>query len=372
MLNPEVVKFPAPESQVYYSQQTWDDTEHSHSWQQVIDDHPFNTKVSLLLPDTPSIPKLMSDVLTEDTEFYLIKQLPLLQLCTSTFLQAFVNRGQLYAISCDTRLDLDDSASLTPNGRLLLLLNKFTYQELRLNGMLSAHILRKPLEKYVVEVNLKEPSFRPGKPNYNKVITTFTEVQLAFNFWFNWVPHDKEVCPSSIAKYFNDLGYSVEEVRPFLGHSIMTEAAMPLLGKTEEEVDPEDLLEWIGCQTLGIKLNTEGTTVCEVVTPEPNIQVNNLCTLQCTGFFSPNQLQLMIHEIRLWLNQRSEVAVPWLSMTVFGHPDSLISWGTTEHSYRTNGDNLYSLIILRNQLRIYKVSGSRKPQRMYVKSNKNK
>lgn len=75
---------------------------------------------------------------------------------------------------------------------------------------------------------------------------------------------------------------------------------------------------------------------------------------------------------RLWLNQRSEAAVPWLSMTVYGHPDSLISWGTTEHTYRTNGDNLYSLIILRDQLRIYKVSGSRKPQRMYVKSNNNK
>lgn len=45
MLNPEVVKFPAPESRVSYSQHTWDDTKHNHTWQQVIDDHPFNTKV---------------------------------------------------------------------------------------------------------------------------------------------------------------------------------------------------------------------------------------------------------------------------------------------------------------------------------------
>lgn len=56
--------------------------------------------------------------------------------------------GRLYAFSCDTRLDLDNSAALTPDGRLLLLLNKFTYQELQLSGMLSAHILRRPLEKF--------------------------------------------------------------------------------------------------------------------------------------------------------------------------------------------------------------------------------
>lgn len=372
MLNPEVVKFPAPKSQVSYSQHIWDDVHNDHSWHKVVDDHPFNTKVSLLLPDTPNLPQLISDAVTQDTQFYLVKNLPLLELCTSTFLQAFVKTGQLYAVSCDTRLDVDNTAALTPDGLLHLLLNKFTYEELRLNGSLSAHILRKPREKFVVEVNMKVPYFKPGKAFYSKVMTAFTEVQLRFNFWLTWIPDDADICPSSVAKYFYDLGYSIEELHSSLSQSIMTEAVMPSLCKDGEAAAPEDVLEWLGCQTLGVKLEAEGTRVCEIVTPKPNILVNNLCTLHCTGFFTPVQLQFLLRQLRMWLNQKSISAVPWISMTVYGHPDSPITWGNQEHVYCTNGDNFYTLVILRDKLRIYKISGSRKPQRLYVKSNKNK
>nr|XP_045599497.1 ribonuclease P protein subunit p40-like isoform X1 [Procambarus clarkii] len=371
MLNPEVVNFPAPESRVSYSQHTWNDMSSDDSWHQVIDDHPFNTKVSLLLPDTPTLPQIIHDAVADDGEFYLVRNLPLLELCSPTFLQAFVKTGCLNAVSCDTRLDVDNTAALTSDGLLHLILNKFTYQELRLNGSLSSHILRKPLEKYVVEVNMQKQCFKPGKAYYERVITAFTEVQLRFNFWLTWIPDNAEICPSSVAKYFHDLGYSIEEQHPCLNWNIVREAAMPLLCTASEE-DPQDVLEWIGCQTLGVKMEVEGTTVCEVVTPEPNVRVNNLYVLQCIGFFSPAHLQILLQQIRLWLNQRKESAVPWVSMTVYGHPDSPVTWGNTEHVYCANGDNLYTLIILRDQLQVYRISGSRKPQRLYVKSNKNK
>ncbi|KAG7154956.1 Ribonuclease P protein subunit p40-like [Homarus americanus] len=290
MLNPEVVKFPAPENFVSYSQHSWHDSHNDHSWQ----------RVSLLLPDTPSLPEFLHDSLTTNTEFYLIKNLPVLEFCSPVFLQAFLKTGQLYAVSCKSLLDVDNTAALTPDGQLHLILNKFTYQELSLSGTLSAHILRKPLERF-------------------------------------------GVCPSSIAKYFHDLGYSVEERKSSLSQSIVTEVDMPVLGKDGEDTDPEDVFEWIGCQTLGVHLKTEGTTVCEVVTPKPSTLVNNVCSLQCTGFFTPRQLSSLLSQLRLWLKQRSESAVPWLSMTVYGHPDSPINWGTSEHVYHTNGDNLYTL-----------------------------
>ncbi|XP_045599498.2 ribonuclease P protein subunit p40 isoform X2 [Procambarus clarkii] len=253
MLNPEVVNFPAPESRVSYSQHTWNDMSSDDSWHQVIDDHPFNTKVSLLLPDTPTLPQIIHDAVADDGEFYLVRNLPLLELCSPTFLQAFVKTGCLNAVSCDTRLDVDNTAALTSDGLLHLILNKFTYQELRLNGSLSSHILRKPLEKYVVEVNMQKQCFKPGKAYYERVITAFTEVQLRFNFWLTWIPDNAEICPSSVAKYFHDLGYSIEEQHPCLNWNIVREAAMPLLCTASEE-DPQDVLEWIGCQTLGVKM----------------------------------------------------------------------------------------------------------------------
>lgn len=56
--------------------------------------------------------------------------------------------GEVYALSCDTRLDVDDSAAITPDGHLHLLLGKLTYQQVHLSGRLSHHILRKPKERF--------------------------------------------------------------------------------------------------------------------------------------------------------------------------------------------------------------------------------
>lgn len=56
--------------------------------------------------------------------------------------------GEVYALSCDTRLDVDDCAAVTPDGHLHLLLGKLTYHRVRLSGRLSRHILRKPKEKF--------------------------------------------------------------------------------------------------------------------------------------------------------------------------------------------------------------------------------
>lgn len=75
---------------------------------------------------------------------------------------------------------------------------------------------------------------------------------------------------------------------------------------------------------------------------------------------------------RSWLAQRDEVAVPWVSLTVHGHPDSLVAWGRQEHSFHTTGDNLYVLVITRERLHAYQLQGPAKPQRLYVKTNKNK
>lgn len=57
----------------------------------------------------------------------------------------------------------------------------------------------------------------------------------------------------------------MEECAATLGLEVLGEVLMPLPGLTEEEsealkvetedrTEPEDLLEWIGCQALGIKL----------------------------------------------------------------------------------------------------------------------
>lgn len=382
MHEPNLTKFPAPESHVEFIKHAWDDPKLDSTFQRLIDEHPFNSKVSVILPGVPSCPQSLQRKFSEDTEFYEIENLSVLEFCSPVFLQAFLNKGKVYAVSCDVRLDLDNAAALTPDGWLILLLDKFAYHELRLNGKLSAHILRRPKERYVVKVNLKD--FVPGKPFYNKVVNAFREVPLKFNFWITWLPDDADVCPSSIAKYFSDEGYDIVGQQIYFNSNTMNDIAVPLLddGSSQEmetegdnieiPIEPENILEWIGCHLLGIVLNSEGTSVCDLLNPKPNRTLQNISSIHATGFFVPSHIRQLIEELRLLLEDSLEETTPWVSLTVYGHVDSPVTWGVTENTFYTNGDNFYTLIITRKQLWCYKVSGSRRPLRMFDKCNNNK
>lgn len=56
-------------------------------------------------------------------------------------------KGELYALSLDTRIDSDDCVAITPCGKLHLSLNKETYQCLGLDGKLS-YFSRKHQDRY--------------------------------------------------------------------------------------------------------------------------------------------------------------------------------------------------------------------------------
>lgn len=118
--------------------------------------------------------------------------------------------------------------------------------------------------------------------------------------------------------------------------------------------------------------SSEESVLSSVVEPRHGTPVHNLCLAQCSGLFPPSFIQLLIKHLRAWLAQRDTEAVPWVGLTVYGHPDALISWGRQEHSFHTTGDNLYVLVITRECLLAYQLQGSAKPQRLYVKTNKSK
>ncbi|XP_068234724.1 ribonuclease P protein subunit p40-like isoform X1 [Palaemon carinicauda] len=377
MHEPEVIQFQAPESHLGFSRHCFDDPKLDSIFHNLIDEHPFNTKVNVVFPSETYHARL-DNVFEEDNDFYELEKIPLFEFCTPVFLEAFLNAGKFYAVSCDARLDLDNVAALTPDGCLVLILDKDTYSNLRLNGKLSAHILRRPKERYIVKVNLKN-NFIPGRPYYKKVMDAFSEVLLKFNFWISWIPNDSDVCPSSVAKYFSDRGYVVYRQEVQIRNSTLNDLDVPLIqieinegGDEKLEIEPEVLLEWIGCTSLGIKLGTCGTSYSDLANPKTTRRIESIETFQCNGFFLPSYIHLLVKELRLILEETEEESLPWVSITVYGHVDSPISWGLTENFYYTNGDNFYTLIIMRTSLLIYKTSGPRKPLRMFSKCNNNK
>jgi hypothetical protein len=101
------------------------------------------------------------------------------------------------------------------------------------------------------------------------------------DFRVSWEPNSASVCPSSVAKYFSDLGYSVGSlISPTVRHTVLNKVPIPLIswqGKEclqqqlrlldqENEIETPELrcdehlesdvlsfLEDVGCLLLDIK-----------------------------------------------------------------------------------------------------------------------
>ncbi|CAL4121739.1 unnamed protein product [Meganyctiphanes norvegica] len=391
MFNPQVVKFPAPASLVQFEKYPWNSNTNTRI-QKLVNNHHYNIQISLLVPDTPSLPQEILDSLLEDTQYYKVLGLPVVEFCKTEFLQLFVRRGSISGISIGVHLDQDNCACITPGGQIYLSLDRESYQALGINGKLAPHILREPKNRYVVKIDTGGPGFIPGTDHYDRTINCLKNANLLFDFYITWSPHDESVCPSSIAKYLSERGYKIIEKQSEIKQTQLTDIHLPVLvsekhidrksptkeiylstEKNQEEedeiIDPEELLEWIGTQHLAVNLGTDISSTLSIVQPSPSSSISNLKSVNCTGFYTSLQIEKIILLSRQYLSSRSESAVPWLCLTIYGSPDALVCWGSQPHTYLTNGDNFYTMVIARDQIWLYTVKTSQKPQRLYVKSS---
>ncbi|GAA6012912.1 hypothetical protein JCM10207_008374 [Rhodosporidiobolus poonsookiae] len=99
-------------------------------------------------------------------QFYLCEGVNLADLFEPEFLNSFVRQGSLVALS----LDDDESADVVAidgRGRLVLSVPKDTYELLGLPGRASAFGSYR--QRFIIEISLIDPAFRPGKPGFERV-----------------------------------------------------------------------------------------------------------------------------------------------------------------------------------------------------------
>lgn len=107
----------------------------------------FILQVSLVLPDTVEVPKHIREALSIDCDYYKIENFSLLDLLNKFFIDKFVRVGKLTLLSIDTQINIDDCICLTPDGVLILSLNKHVYEGLGLEGKVS-HFSHKTKDRY--------------------------------------------------------------------------------------------------------------------------------------------------------------------------------------------------------------------------------
>ncbi|XP_041625771.1 ribonuclease P protein subunit p40 isoform X1 [Vulpes lagopus] len=129
-----------------------DKSRHRH----LVETHYHNYRVSFLIPECGILSKELKNLVMETGPYYFVKNLPLHELITQEFINTFVKKGSCYALTHNTNIDEDNTVALLPNGKLILSLDKDTYEETGLQGRPSQYSGRKVMKfsKYYAPIGL--------------------------------------------------------------------------------------------------------------------------------------------------------------------------------------------------------------------------
>lgn len=161
------------------------------------------------------------------------------------------------------------------------------------------------------EINLLQ-----DKLDLSKLREEFKNMLADTSISFMWSPFANDVCPSSIAKYFFDNGYTVNLCKnTFVERS---EYGLKFPSITDEFCFAE-LSEYVGMVLLGC--NVEESDFSSYRIPDDNVDVGRGKVIHCKGFINQNTNQQLIFEALKILNQNP--SFPWIALSfVFSEASS--------------------------------------------------
>nr|XP_028593652.1 ribonuclease P protein subunit p40 [Podarcis muralis]XP_028593653.1 ribonuclease P protein subunit p40 [Podarcis muralis] len=312
-------------------------------------DHAFNCQVSFFIPDCGVVPEALKNTVADIGQYYLVKNLSLYELVTQEFINTFVKKGSCYALTYKTRIDQDNTAALLPTGKLIISVDKDTYEELGLQGRPSLYSGKKPM-RYIITVDLTDSTFSPDSKKYNRVIWALKEkMPLEFDFLMAW--HQTGSEESSLMSYFSK--NQIQALQPKITFSTLRNVQCPVLESNKLEGEPEtacsaqELFEWLGAIFTHTDLeNTSSSFLSTYSCPQPSTTVEQalLCTI--TGFILPEKIIHLFEQICSYFEEPK--LAHWISLIVHGFADSPVSWKESEHGFLKGGENLYNFVIFRS------------------------
>lgn len=316
----------------------------------LVETHYHNYRVSFLIPECGVLSKELKSLVMEIGAYYSVKSLPLHELITREFIQTFVKKGSFSALTYNASIDEDNAVALLPNGKLILSLDKDTYEETGLQGHPSRCSGRKPM-KFVISIDLMDLSLNLDSKKYERISWSFKEKKpLKFDFLLAWHPTGAE--ESTMRSYFSK--YQIQEHQPKVALSTVRELQCPVLqssslaGEPEEACSALELLDWLGAVFCNADLNNQPynfiSTYC---CPQPSTVIAQACLCTITGFILPEKIQGLLEQLRHYFDEPK--LAPWVTLSVQGFADSPVSWRENEHGFQKGGEHLYNFVVFRNQ-----------------------
>uniref|UniRef100_A0A6I8P3H5 Ribonuclease P/MRP subunit p40 n=1 Tax=Ornithorhynchus anatinus TaxID=9258 RepID=A0A6I8P3H5_ORNAN len=275
---------------------------------QHVERHHYNYRVSLLIPECAVPPVELKNIITDSGPYYLVKNLSLHELINHEFIDTFVKKGSCYALTYNTNIDQDNTVAVLPTGRLILSLDKDTYEELGLQGRPSQYSGRKAM-RYSGE-------------------------------------------ESTMMSYFST--YQIQAHQPKITLSTLKDLQCPVLqsnelrGKPEESCSAQEVFDWLGAVFNNVEMDNQSSNFLSTYCcSQPSMEVGkaHLCTI--TGFILPQTICLILEQLRHYFDEPKFTS--WVSLSVQGFADSPVSWRESEHGFQKGGENLYNFVIFSNQ-----------------------
>lgn len=165
-----------------------------------------------------------------------------------------------------------------------------------------------------VEINLKSPDLGTTTKYYARLQNALSNDTLGtFTVRFTWEPprekDEKEaICPSSIAKYFSDLGYEVELKQTECKISLEYGLKMPRLGPESDDLieingqsnfyaTPHELVEYAGMLALSCNLETSDYLNTWSFSGH-TVEVGSALVIRLKGLFTCNLVKMLFKRLR--------------------------------------------------------------------------
>ncbi|KAF7643545.1 hypothetical protein LDENG_00237610 [Lucifuga dentata] len=312
-----------------------------------VEQHHFNYKVSVLLPECGSAPSELGAALNSFSSFYLIRNLQVYELLDTHFLQRAVYQGSAYGLSYRTRIDEDNCVALLPNGHLVLSVDKDTYELLGVEGKASRFKQRR---RFIIHVNLTDRRMAVGGRGHHRLLTGLrSRVALQTDFLLSHHPGGSDALRDLLSRY------DWTEYRPEVSSRTMTNLPCPASMTSDLlSCDAHSFLEWLGAVEADISW---GDLSSSFLRPEPEGTLSRALSVSVFGLLLPQDVHRLLQELRRGLSE-SRLA-SWAAVTVHGFADSLVSWAGNEHGVLRGGDNFYSLLLFHDHTyRLYMATGA--------------
>uniref|UniRef100_A0A182T4W0 Uncharacterized protein n=1 Tax=Anopheles maculatus TaxID=74869 RepID=A0A182T4W0_9DIPT len=352
MLCPELWKFPTPSYTVerIVSPTDWAKLKKTHkirkeieaqqlnrmvrwianSVKRLVNSNALRIKVSVVIPanERQFIQELETDLTAASDTLFGVRLFPVMEMLKREFVEAFVKRGTLYAISSSGNMETADCAAITPSGELIMSVHRETLE--KLEGNFSTSVRSPNGDKCVIKIDLTSA-------NAKKQIKHTT---LAFDLTLRWIPPSNEysngdtsgkVCASSIAKYLRDnCQLQVENVSAGCRKIVRSDEPIPTVNKnslfTEDSGQSlctnEELLEYIGMLALDCKTSSD-EYVSSYKLDEVERKHETVSIFHGYGMITTTEIEQCITSIMELLSECD--TIPWVGLHVQGYSNLPLS-----------------------------------------------